>query len=324
MQEAVHRCRLDLSGLVVFTEAASGAYVVTPILAALAGARTVYALTRSSPHGTIDEVAAQTNILARLAGVRDRVEIVMEKRPENVARADIVTNCGHVRPVDAAMVDWMKPSAVVPLMYEAWEFREGDVDLAACHRRGIRVAGTWEDHPAVGLSSYLGVMAVKQLFDAGLPAHGCNLLVLCDNPFRPFLKEGLVRSGARVAVQNSLSKAGRNAGRDGVLVALRPQAGCRIGAAEAEWIGRRWPGTVVAQFWGDIDRHALEAHGVRFWPPKAPALGHMGILPSAIGPDPIVRLQAGGLKVGEILSRAAGHLTPSDERLVQLLGKARE
>jgi len=28
----------------------------------------------------------------------------------------------------------------------------------------------------------------------------------------------------------------------------------------------------------------------------------MGILPSDIGPEPIIRLQTGGLKVGEILS----------------------
>jgi hypothetical protein len=31
----------------------------------------------------------------------------------------------------------------------------------------------------------------------------------------------------------------------------------------------------------------------------------MGILPSAVGPEPIVRLQVGGLKVGEVLLKAA-------------------
>jgi hypothetical protein len=34
----------------------------------------------------------------------------------------------------------------------------------------------------------------------------------------------------------------------------------------------------------------------------------MGVLPNDIGPEPIVRLQAGGLKVGQVL------LTPSRER----------
>ena len=41
MRQAVARCELDLSGAVVLTEAASGAYVVTPVLAALAGAARV-------------------------------------------------------------------------------------------------------------------------------------------------------------------------------------------------------------------------------------------------------------------------------------------
>ena len=35
MRAAVERCRLDLRGAVVLTEAASGAYVVTPVLAAM-------------------------------------------------------------------------------------------------------------------------------------------------------------------------------------------------------------------------------------------------------------------------------------------------
>jgi hypothetical protein len=31
----------------------------------------------------------------------------------------------------------------------------------------------------------------------------------------------------------------------------------------------------------------------------------MGILPSAIGPEAVIRLQAGGLKVGELLRRGS-------------------
>src|SRR5690606_1365873 len=48
MRAAIARCRLDLSGLTVLTEAASGAYVVTPVLAALAGAARVIAVTRTT------------------------------------------------------------------------------------------------------------------------------------------------------------------------------------------------------------------------------------------------------------------------------------
>ena len=59
----------------------------------------------------------------------------------------------------------------------------------------------------------------------------------------------------------------------------------------------------MAQFWGDIDRASLASAGVAVWPERAPATGHMGVLPSSLGAEPVVRLQAGGLKVGELLSR---------------------
>jgi hypothetical protein len=38
----------------------------------------------------------------------------------------------------------------------------------------------------------------------------------------------------------------------------------------------------------------------------------MGVLPSAVGPDPIVRLQTGGLKVAEVLLRPADRRTARD------------
>ena len=42
--------------------------------------------------------------------------------------ADIVTNSGHLRPLDEEAVGRMKPGAAIPLMYEAWELRPDDVD----------------------------------------------------------------------------------------------------------------------------------------------------------------------------------------------------
>jgi len=60
----------------------------------------------------------------------------------------------------------------------------------------------------------------------------------------------------------------------------------------------------VAQFWGDLDRAELASQGVAFWPIESPLPGHQGVLPSDLGPEPVVRLQAGGLKVGELMARA--------------------
>jgi hypothetical protein len=220
--------------------------------------------------------------------------------------ADVVTNSGHLRPLDADAVGRMKPGAAIPLMYEAWELRPGDVDLVSCRRRGVRVAGTNERHPGVGVFPYLGPMAVKLLFDAGIAVRGCRLLVLCDNPFREHIRRGLTVAGARVVVSERLSDAHLALGWDAVVVALRPTDRPCVGALDVQRLAEFAPGAVVVQFWGDIDRVALAAADVPVWPPDAPAPGHMGILPSGVGPEPIVRLQAGGLKVGEVLCWQGG------------------
>jgi hypothetical protein len=321
MEAAVEACRLDLDGAVVLTEAASGAYVVTPVLAAMAGAGRVVALTRSSRHGSSAEVSAATVALARMAGVADRIEIVTGKRPELVAAADIVTNSGHLRPIDAAMAGWMKPTAVVPLMFEAWELqaRAGDVDLAALCGRGIAVAGTNERNPAVDVFSFLGIMAAKLLLDAGVALRGTRVAVLCDNPFGPWLRDGLSAFGVDAAMHQRMREAIAGPRPDAVLVALRPGPAPALAAAAAGELAARWPGTLVAQFWGDVDREALAAAGVPYWPLDAPAPGHMGVLPSDVGPDPVVRLQTGGLKVGEVLLRPEAQRSVFDRSFIDAL-----
>jgi hypothetical protein len=305
IRAAVERSRLDLSGQVVLTEAASGAYVVTPLLAACAGAERVYAMTRSTKYGTAKAITEETLALATMAGVRHRIEIVNGRSPAIVSRADIVTNSGHVRPIDAEFVRWMKPSAVISLMYEGWEFRPGDIDLEACRQRGIRIGATNERHPDVDVFSFLGMMATKLLLDAQVAVYRSSLLLLCDNPFCGFISRTLRRAGATVDVAASVAEAPVGTYYDAILVSLTPQPSPTVTAADAREIARRWPGAVVAQFWGDIDREALAALEVPVCPIQPPAAGHMAILPSAIGPEVVIRLQAGGLKVGELLRRGA-------------------
>lgn len=318
LRAAIDRCDLDLTGLTVLTEAASGAYVVTPVLAALAGAE-VCAVAAGNAYASAEQIRELTLGLARLADVEGRIELVDGKDPAIVGAADVVTNSGQVRPIDAETVSQMKPSAVVPLMYESWEYRRADVDLDACRSRGIAVAGTNERHPAVDVFSFLGQMAVLQLHEAGIPVRGSQILVLCDNDFAPFIVRDLESCAARVTVAPSLSSDVVPADCDAVLLAVQPGDSPAVGAREADLIARSAPGAVVVQYWGDTDRAALAAAGVPTWPPAAPGPGHMGVLPSAVGPEPIVRLQGGGLKVGQVLARGVTEASPEDLTFVQML-----
>src|ERR1039458_8366179 len=203
MSDSIERCNLRLDGLTVLTEAATGAYVVTPVLAAMAGARQVYAIAAGSRYGTPKDIANETTAVARLAGMEENIKLTCDNGRDIVSQADIITNSGHVRPIDAETISWMKPEAVVSLMYETWEFRPEDLDIEACRRRGILVGGVNECHPAVDVFSFLGITAMKLLLDAGIAIYKSRILILCDNPFRFFLQRGLLSAGASVAVRTS-------------------------------------------------------------------------------------------------------------------------
>ena len=251
----------------------------------------------------MDQVASETMELARLLGVDGRIELVGERRRSIVEQADIVTNSGHVRPIDAEMVGWMKSTAVMPLMYESWEFRPGDLDADACRRKGVLIAGTNERHPAIDVFSFLGVMAVRLLNDAGVSVYKSSILLVCDNPFKSYIQRGLEQAGAEVETVATIAEANTTVARDGILVAATPRSGSVLSDTDARRIAAAWPGAVVAQYFGDLDRSVLSSLDIAVWPPHEPRPGHMGILPAEIGPEPTVRLQSGGLKVGEVLWR---------------------
>lgn len=328
----IQTINLDLSGLVVYTEAATGGYCVTAGLAAMAGAQKVFALAKDSRHGTADEAAKATLIFASLAGVENQIQIVFKKSPEDLNHADIITNSGHVRPLDRDSIKTLKPTAVIPLMYEAWEFRPQDVDLIACREDGISVAGTNESHPDIGILKYLGMMAIRLLLDGGIPIVGCNIALWSDNKFCHYIAPALSVVGAEVrlfcptvlwnenknwpasinyggTLEDISKQPGLHKGIDALLLVMSPSDACWIGREKgsilsATDLAEISPGAMVAQYWGNIDRSGLQKAGLSVFPENKPSDFNMGILPSDLGLIPVVRLQAGGLKVGEIMSRS--------------------
>lgn len=294
---------LDLTGLEVVTEAATGAYACTAVIAAMAGARRVVCTARDTArYGRFEDAAEATMALARRAGVADRLDIRREIGAEAFRRCDILTNSGHLRPLTAEVIGLLPSEAVIALMFEAWEFRPADLDLAACRARGIRIAAVNERHPSVGVFPLLGPLAVRQLAEAGLTAKGARVALVCDNPFAPHIEAGLTAAGAVVTAVARIADL-ESGPQDAVVVALDPERNPALGAGDLERLAAAAPSGLLAQFWGDIAPEARNDTALRVWPPRAPGKGHMGILLSALGHDPIVRLQAGGLRAAEVVRR---------------------
>ena len=254
MERAVGATQLDLSGLTVLTEAATGAYATTAVVAAMSGAARVYALAKSSRHGTVAEVESEVLELASSAGVAPRITVLRTIGPDIPGTVDIVTNSGHLRPLNAGLLNGLPDRAVIALMFEAWEIRPDDIDLDTCFRRHIRVVGVNERHPAVNVFSFLGPLCVRQLHDCGIAVNGNRIALLCDNDFATWIRHGLSAVGAKVESFAHCHEVFPG-DWDAVVVAMRPSKELNIGEAEVRHLGAvSPPGVAVVQFWGDVDR----------------------------------------------------------------------
>ena len=320
VRQAIADQELDLTGLTVFTEAASGPYLHTPILAALAGAEKVYAQTADSAYASKDEVRSATEEAARELGVSDRIEVLFDKPDGALGESDIVTNSGFVRPIDRATVERLKPTAVVPLMWETWEFRPEDMDLDACREHGILVLGTDESRPPLALYPYGGYSALKLLFELGLEGYKTRILLLGGGQaFGRSVWELFTNFGMDVAwfaesepearpyAELAEFVAANAAEIDAILISEHqvssPLIG-RDGLVSATELARLNPALAVGVISGNVDADELAASGLAYRPPRIRPFGYMSYQPGDLGPRPVLELYAAGLKVGEAMARA--------------------
>jgi hypothetical protein len=330
---------LNLKGKTVVTEAASGPYVVTPVLAALAGAR-VFAFTRSTRYGSVEAIFSETRkLIAECDFMKLDINLVEELSPEIIAQADLITNSGHLRPLDEDKLKHAKDGLVIPLMYEAWEWRDEDMDLAYVRKRGFALGATNERHPDVDVFNYLGDMALKLIFDAGICPYSNRFILICNNDFGPYIAKVLARNCAGLLVIDEDGH--RNKYQDmavdwtGGFPAVSIPESYRDAEAviftaypfTQEWIGNNNPVLLdsikaqlsdpyILRYCGDLSVADLDQAEVRYFPSHVTS-GHMGVLPSAVGFDPIIRLQAGGLKAGEALM--SGKHTHKNLPIVELI-----
>jgi hypothetical protein len=320
IREAIADQELDLAGLTVYTEAASGPYLYTPVLAAVAGADRVYAQTADSGYATKEEVLATTERAAAELGVGDRIEVLYEKTDGALGASDIVTNSGFVRPIDRETVERLKPTAVVPLMWETWEFRPEDMDLEACREHGILVLGTDESRPPLALYPYGGYSALKLLFELGLEGYKTRTLLLGGGQafgrsiWSLFTSFGMevawfadTEPEARPYAELPGFVAAEGASFDAVLVSEHSVSTCLIGReglVSAHELARLNPAVAVGIVSGNVDADELAESGLAYHPSRIRPFGYMSYQPGDLGPRPVLELYAAGLKVGEAMARA--------------------
>jgi hypothetical protein len=295
IDEAISAFQLDLNGLNVLTEAASGPFVCTPLIAATAGA-SVVAVTRDSPYGTSAEVIAYCQEWANKLSVGNKIEVTNLPACVFAHRSHIVTNLGFVRPIDEQVISALPSHAAISLMWEPWELRPGDIDLKACQQYQIPVVGTRETDQRLDTFDYVGMLALKLLLEVNVELLKCHIAVIGSNPFGGAIEKALCAVGAQIAdVFHPLL--------DAVVVAEHSNPKCIIGPGGVPPILLAERGVKLIHICGNIDLEAICAAGLTKHPVRDVCFGQMTVTTDYVGPKPVVDLHAAGLKVGEIVVR---------------------
>ena len=315
----IDELKLNLSQLTIFTEAASGAYLYTPLIGALADAKEVICYTRDSSFSPASEVIDNTMMIAKSWGIAEKINIVTEKKICDFSRADIITNSGFVRPITEEIIKNLRNTAVIPLMWETWEFRESDLDLKSCNREGILVLGTNEHQPPCNMSPYSGFMGMKLLFEMGIEGYRSKIILLGAQPtLGEAIYKHLQSIGCEVAWFGDTEQA-RNYSElstfvnkngdcyDAIICAEHAHSDLLIGDGgylSFSQLEQNCENVGIGVIAGNIDRDEIEKSSLNFYPKNIKPFGFMSYTPDSLGMRPVLDLYSAGLKVGEVMAKA--------------------
>jgi len=301
--KSIEKFNLNLSERVVLTEAATGNYVVTPIIAAVAGAKKVYAFTKNSEYGSIEEVRRQTYTLAEMLDVKKRILIVTSFEEIDFSDVDIVTNTGFLRPLNKNLIDKLSPKCVISLMYEPWEFRKGEIDLETCYEKGIKVYGINESDERLRTMEYIGFIVLYFLLDNKYSPFSSNvLLVGCEKFVAPVFKI-LTKNGYEVESITDYNIPLYSIDHDVIVILEHQRNILIIGEKEKAFIDKEKidENNLVIHICGNVD---FENVKFRYVPQKIKPFGYMSITTDFIDPQAVIDLHTAGLKVAEGMLKA--------------------
>lgn len=314
----IQRHKLDLSGLTVLTEAASGSYLYTPIMAAMAGAEKVIAVAADSRYAKAADVIENTMLAAREVGVEKRIEIVRDKSQIDYGSLDIITNSGFVRPITKDIIRKLKKTAVIPLMWETWEYRGDEVDLQACKDHDVLMLGTYESHPDVNLNPYIDMLLLKLLFDMGMSGYQSKIILVSSHEFGDRLYSACKKFNIECAWFSDYNHDARPINEltqfveenvhdyDAVIIAEIKDDQCFIGEKgllKSKKLKELNPEIKVGVVAGNAEAKDMDAAGIYYIPKHISPPKYMSYQVYQLGNMPVLELYAAGLRVAQAMSK---------------------
>jgi len=301
--DAIKKFNLNLKNKTVLTEAATGNYVVTPIIAALAGAK-VLAFTKESKYGTIKEVKKQIYTIARKTNVEKKLEIITNINNTDLKKIDILTNLGFLRPINKSIILKLSPKCVIPLMWEPWEYRKDELDLDACYEKGIKVYGTNESDSRLKTMDYIGYIVLYFLLKNKLSPFSANILVIgCKKFIEPIVNCLNQNNYSYKKITNYDRKVENINEFNAIVIAENKSSRLIIGKDKNSYIKLSLLSneTLLIHIAGNID---IKGKNIKCEPKEPKKFPYMSFTTDYIDNQAIIDLHTAGLKVAEGMLKA--------------------
>jgi len=320
VKEQIKNFNLDLSGLTVITECASGFYAYNTFVPILANAKKVIAVSKTTSYGTFEENKKNIEDLAEKLNIDiSNLEVVEKLEEHHLKEADIVTNSGLVRPITSDMMSKMKNTSVIPLMWETWEFRDEDLDLSSAIENDILVLGTKETSKEIDMRGYAGVLGLAVLVYLNLEVYKTKVVLFGNEVLGNAIVETFEKNNVEYLwfVESPCNKNQKPykeledykhiiKSYDVVLFAehsyrdeiLTKEHGVTL--KELSELNEEIKIGVIA---GNINEQELKNSSLEYFPKKIMPAGYMSFQPYHMGAKPVIELFSAGLKIGEQMAK---------------------
>ncbi len=303
IKESYEKFQINFKGKTILTEAATGNYVCTPVLAAYAGAK-VYAIAKDSKYGSVNQIQNEVFSIAKLLNVDENITIISSFDDINLNKIDIVTNTGFVRPIDKLLIDKLSSNCVISLMWEPWEYRPSELDLDRAISRGLKVYGTNEADPRLQTMQYIGMTVLYFLLKEKRSCYSSKVLVIGCEKFIEAIAFVLNRINYSVVSYLTNEIKGVDIKDfDTIVVAELTNPKLIIGNSPESLINNSslTEDQLIIHISGNIDFDTLNC---KHYPEKPASFGYMSYTTDFIDPSAVIDLHSAGLKVAEGMIQA--------------------
>ena len=301
IKKSIDKFNLNLKGKVVLTEACNGIYSCTAIIADFSGAKRVYALAKETKYGNFYDI--ENNFKEYFENNLKNNILIIKSLDEINEKIDIVTNSGFLRPINKKYLPFLNNESVISLMYEPWEFRESDIDIALMNKNKIKIYGTNEHDVRLKTMDYIGLTVLYHLLDYKISYFSNKkILILGNYEFTEPIERVLIENHYKVKVVNKYDCEFKDYDYDVFVVAEHKNKQLLIGPNKA-YINKFMldEKSKVIHICGNVDFKSVKFE----YKPQSPAsFGYMSYRTDFIDDMALIDLQTSSLKVAEGMIKA--------------------